>query len=265
MADIHFDPDDYQYGTRSTASRIPTILPNELSSIPSMDELSDVLKTWDATHSQSNFDPIPVLTSVYIRYCIRILEDVEYHMINFSFFSTNLVVEKTQSGKRGKHILRVDEGSIFRFTNINDVRLTFDALRLDEKILNDMVDYFLFFIASYFFSVLNLLFVKISLFSIALSYIELESDPLPEMARNALEVLWICSCLPKVQLEFCEMFQFISSRMEGITLVVLLRPLTLIYIWYPNLYFKNCFLNTLYTDRISSFSKYFMNVNSFLV
>ncbi|RCN53505.1 LisH protein [Ancylostoma caninum] len=62
MNDVRFDPDDYQFGPRTTAALEPAF--HEVLDSPSIENLRDILKTWDDSHRADGFDPIPTLTSI---------------------------------------------------------------------------------------------------------------------------------------------------------------------------------------------------------
>ncbi|KAK5970343.1 LisH domain-containing protein [Trichostrongylus colubriformis] len=62
MNDARFDPDDYQYGPRTTVVLEPNT--KELIVSPGLENLSTILKTWDGAHRAEGFDPLPTLTSI---------------------------------------------------------------------------------------------------------------------------------------------------------------------------------------------------------
>ncbi|KAK6059697.1 hypothetical protein COOONC_02660, partial [Cooperia oncophora] len=62
MNDARFDPDDYQYGPRTTVVLEPNT--KELIISPGLENLSAILKTWDGAHRAEGFDPLPTLTSI---------------------------------------------------------------------------------------------------------------------------------------------------------------------------------------------------------
>ncbi|XGW32162.1 hypothetical protein V3C99_010381 [Haemonchus contortus] len=62
MNDARFDPDDYQYGPRTTVVLEPNT--KELIISPGLENLSAILKSWDGAHRADGFDPLPTLTSI---------------------------------------------------------------------------------------------------------------------------------------------------------------------------------------------------------
>ncbi|VDL71682.1 unnamed protein product [Nippostrongylus brasiliensis] len=62
MNNVHFDPDDYQYGPRTSAPAEPAVLQGY--NPPSIENLSAILTTWDSAHRAEGFDPLPTLTSI---------------------------------------------------------------------------------------------------------------------------------------------------------------------------------------------------------
>ncbi|KHJ79454.1 hypothetical protein OESDEN_20899 [Oesophagostomum dentatum] len=61
MNDVRFDPDDYQFGPRTTGALEPAF--HEILDSPSIENLRAILKTWDESHRTEGFDPLPILTS----------------------------------------------------------------------------------------------------------------------------------------------------------------------------------------------------------
>ena len=65
MSESLYDPDDFQYVTRSTAARqFPTV--DGTYRFDEVDELQNILDEWSGNQSRAEFDPIPTLTAYVI-------------------------------------------------------------------------------------------------------------------------------------------------------------------------------------------------------
>uniref|UniRef100_A0A0K0CU89 LisH domain-containing protein n=1 Tax=Angiostrongylus cantonensis TaxID=6313 RepID=A0A0K0CU89_ANGCA len=62
MSSGMFHLDDYQYGPRTSVALEPPF--HQALNTPSIENLTAILKTWDASHRVEGFDPIPTLTSI---------------------------------------------------------------------------------------------------------------------------------------------------------------------------------------------------------